>query len=54
MSDDRAGSRVATAGDDAVSADDRSTEPDGIGEPDFTPVSIESLHLVLDGLRQLN
>jgi hypothetical protein len=68
MSDDRAGSRVAAvlaglapqhadggpAAGDAVSAGDKSTEPDCTAQPDFTTVSVESLHRLLDGLRRLS
>jgi hypothetical protein len=62
MSDDRAGARVAAVldgrarlppADPVSSRSSASTEPAGPAEPDFTPVSVESLHRVLDGLRQL-
>jgi hypothetical protein len=42
------------AAGDAVSASDRSTGPDCGAQPDFTPVSVESLHRLLDGLRRLS
>jgi hypothetical protein len=65
MSDDRAGSRVAAAPEGLALPDAAAelepdgsggarTEPDGPAKPDFTPVSVESLRLVLDSLRRLS
>ena len=64
MSDDRAGPSVGAVLDGATGLDVGPDGPDGParqadteGHPDdadFTPVSVESLHQVLDGLRQLN